>query len=194
MEVRSEMGLDNVAVRWPRTARYYEPVAPAEFAEFAALADKVPPQATTAADLARTIAATATVPATPYTALVDLLLGLTGVLRATDAAAEDEDPVIDPDGCAWIAGGLERFVVGHRELGDRVTFHSVGTVLRAAVRTARLADQQLQWLERRLDALRDERGDTPAWDFPLTELGVLARFYRHCAEQGLAVFANERDG
>ena len=49
-----------------------------------------------------------------YTELVDLLLGLEGVLYATDAAAEDEDPVIDPDGCAWIAGGLERFVAGHR--------------------------------------------------------------------------------
>ena len=53
--------------------------------------------------------------ATAYTELVDLLLGLDGVLYATDAAAEDEDPVIDPDGCAWIAGGPERFVEsGHR--------------------------------------------------------------------------------
>jgi hypothetical protein len=186
------MGLDNVAVRWPRTARYYEPVAPAEFVEFATLAQRVPPAAVAAAELANTIAETATVPATPYTGLVDLLLGLPGVLRATEAAAEDEDPVIDPDGCAWIAGGLERFVAGHLEIGTTVTFATVGAVLRTAVRGARLAEQQLQWLERRLDALRGERGDTPQWGFPLAELGVLAKFYRHCADQGYAVFAADR--
>lgn len=192
LEVRSGMGLDNVAVRWPRTTSYYEPVTPAEFAEFTTLAQRVPPEAAAAADLAETIAKTATVPATPYTELVDLLLGLTGVLHATDAAEEDEDPVIDPDGCAWIAGGLERFVSGHLDLGKTVTFLTVGEVMRNAVRNARLADQQLQWLERRLDALRNDLGDTPRWDFPLAELGVLAKFYRHCADQGFAVFAAAR--
>jgi len=64
--------------------------------------------------------------ATGYSELVDLLLGLDGVLYATDAAAEDEDPVIDPDGCAWIAGGLERFVSGHAQLGDEITFEVGG--------------------------------------------------------------------
>src|SRR6266511_1186696 len=126
------MGLDNVAVQWPRTGRLYDPVAPAEF----------------------------------------------------------EDPVIGPDGCAWIAGGLERFVAGHRELGEEVTFDSVGTVLRSAISSARLPEQQLRWLESRLDALRDESGEPPQWSFTLTELDVLARFYRRCADRGFAVYAD----
>ena len=29
------MGLDNVAVQWPRTGRFYDPVAPAEFVALA---------------------------------------------------------------------------------------------------------------------------------------------------------------
>ena len=33
------MGLDNVAVQWPRTGRFYDPVAPAEFVDFGELAD-----------------------------------------------------------------------------------------------------------------------------------------------------------
>src|SRR5262249_59992949 len=108
-------------------------VAPAEFVDFADIAERVPPTAGPAAALADHIAETGTVRATGYTELIDLLLGLQGVLYATDAAAEDEDPVIDPDGCAWIAGGLERFVDGHLELGEEVTFDSVGAVLRAAL-------------------------------------------------------------
>src|SRR6266508_4312797 len=143
------MGLDNVAVQWPRTGRFYDPVAPAEFVDFADLAERVPRHAAPAAALADHVAKTGTVRATGYTELVDLLLGLSGVLYATDAAAEDEDPVIDPDGCAWIAGGLERFVAGHRELGEEVTFDSVGTVLRSAISSARLPEQQLRWLASR---------------------------------------------
>ena len=107
------MGLDNVAVQWPRTGQFYEPVDAQEFADFAKFAEAAPPQAGPAAALASHIARSATVRASAYTDLIDLLLGLEGVLYATDAAAEDEDPVIDPDGCAWIAGGLERFVAGH---------------------------------------------------------------------------------
>ncbi len=184
------MGLDNVAVQWPRTGRFYDPVAPAEFVDFADLAERVPRHAAPAAALADHVAKTGTVRATGYTELVDLLLGLSGVLYATDAAAEDEDPVIDPDGCAWIAGGLERFVAGHRELGEEVTFDSVGTVLRSAISSARLPEQQLRWLESRLDALRDESGEPPQWSFTLTELDVLARFYRRCADRGFAVYAD----
>src|SRR5919199_950200 len=145
------MGLDNVAVQWPRAGRFYDPVAPAEFVDFAALADHV--------------AETGTVRVTGYTELVDLLLGLTGVLYATDAAAEDEDPVIDPDGCAWIAGGLERFVAGHAPYGDLVTFDTVASVMRAAVAGGRLAEQQLRWLDQRLAALRDDAGHPPPWTF-----------------------------
>src|SRR5690606_30153426 len=103
------MGLDNVAVRWPRTGPDYEPVPPAEFQDFAELAEQPGVAAATAA-LAEHIAKTSTVPASAYTELVDLLLGLDGVLYATDASEEEQDPVIDPDGCAWIAGGLERFL------------------------------------------------------------------------------------
>ena len=33
------MGLDNVAVHWPRTGRFYDPVAPAEFVDFGEIAD-----------------------------------------------------------------------------------------------------------------------------------------------------------
>jgi hypothetical protein len=184
------MGLDNVAVQWPRTGRFYEPVAPAEFVDFAALAEKAPATAAPAAALADHIAETGTVRATAYSHLVDLLLGLNGVLYATEAEAEDEDPVIDPDGCAWIAGGLERFVTGHGDLGDEVTFETVGEVLRRAVANGRLADQQLRWLDERLAGLRDEHDEPPQWNFTLTELSVLASFYRRCADRGFAVYAD----
>jgi hypothetical protein len=184
------MGLDNVAVQWPRTGRFYEPVAPAEFVDFAMLAEKAPATAAPAAALADHIAETGTVRATGYSQLVDLLLGLNGVLYATEAEAEDEDPVIDPDGCAWIAGGLERFVASHAELGEEVTVETVGEVLRRAVSSGRLADQQLRWLDDRLAALRDEHDEPPQWSFTLTELSVLASFYRRCADRGFAVFAD----
>ena len=107
-----------------------------------------------------------------------------------EAANEDEDPVIDPDGCAWIAGGLEKFVIGHEKLGELVTFDSVGEVLRTAIADSRLAEQQLRWLESRMDSLRDESGGAPQWAFPLSELAVLAGFYRRCGERGFAVFAD----
>jgi hypothetical protein len=183
------MGLDNVAVQWPRTGRFYDPVAPAEFVDFAELADRPEVAAPTAA-LAGHIAKTGTVRATAYTELVDLLLGLDGVLYATDAAAEDEDPVIDPDGCAWIAGGLERFVEGHRRYGEVVTFDTVAQVLRDAISDSRLAEKQLRWLDNRLDALRDESGAGPQWSFALSELSLLAAFYRRCADRGFAVYAD----
>jgi hypothetical protein len=183
------MGLDNVAVHWPRTGRFYDPVAPAEFVDFGELADAPTVAAPTAA-LAGYIAKTGSVRATAYTELVDLLLGLDGVLYATEAAAEDEDPVIDPDGCAWIAGGLERFVDGHRSYGESVTFDTVGAVLRAALTDGRLAEQQLRWLDSRLDSLRDESGAAPQWSFSRSELGVLAGFYRRCADRGFAVYAD----
>jgi hypothetical protein len=184
------MGLDNVAVQWPRTGRFYEPVAPAEFVDFAELAEKVPANAAPAAALADHIAETGTVRATGYTQLIDLLFGLNGVLYATDAEAEDEDPVITPDGCAWIAGGLERFVAGHVDLGEEVTIETVTEVLRRAISAGRLADQQLRWLDTRLATLYDEHGEPPQWSFTLTELSVLANFYRRCADRGFAVYAD----
>src|SRR5258706_6328668 len=150
------MGLDNVAVQWPRTGRFYEPVDAQEFADFLKFAEAAPPQAGPAAALATHIARSAAVRASAYTELIDLLLGLEGVLFATDAAAEDEDPVIDPDGCAWIAGGLERFVASHASHGDTVTIDTIARVLRSAVSSARLANQQIRWLESRLDSLKDE--------------------------------------
>src|SRR5262249_34878004 len=165
-------------------------VAPAEFVDFADIAERVPPTAGPAAALADHIAETGTVRATGYTELIDLLLGLQGVLYATDAAAEDEDPVIDPDGCAWIAGGLEKFVHGHGPYGDTVTFETIAMVLRAALSGARLADQQLRWLDQRLDALRDEHGHPPQWNFSLLELDVLAHFYRRCTDRSFAVYAD----
>jgi hypothetical protein len=183
------MGLDNVAVQWPRTGRFYDPVAPAEFVDFADIAD-APSIAAPAAALAGLIAKTGTVRATAYTELVDLLLGLDGVLYATDASAEDEDPVIDPDGCGWVAGGLERFVEGHALFGQEVTFETVAEVLRVSIAGSRLADQQLRWLEGRLEQLRDESGEAPQWSFSLTELDVLARFYRRCNERGFAIYAD----
>ncbi|MDT5036202.1 MAG: hypothetical protein QOE03_1387 [Micromonosporaceae bacterium] len=184
------MGLDNVAVQWPRTGRYYDPVAPAEFVDFGDLSAKVPDAPGPAAALADHIAKTGTVRVTGYTELIDLLLGLDGVLYATEAAAEDQYPVIDPDGCAWIAGGLERFVAGHRELGEEVTFDSVSDVLRTALADTPLGPQQLTWLTSRFDALRDESGEPPQWSFTRTELQVLAGFYRRCADRGFAVYAD----
>ncbi|MFU8851269.1 hypothetical protein ACNAW0_09850 [Micromonospora sp. SL1-18] len=183
------MGLDNVAVHWPRTGRFYDPVAPAEFVDFGEIVDMPRISAPTAA-LAELIAKTGTVRATAYTELVDLILGLENVLYATENAAEDEDPVIDPDGCSWIADGLEKFVVRHRPIGEAVTFESVSEVLRSLLGDGRLAEQQLRWLDSRLDKLRDENGDPPQWTFTCAELGVLAAFYRRCADRGFAVYAD----
>lgn len=178
-----------MAVAWPRTGRYYDPVAPAEFADFDELAAG-PEVAPATATLAGHITKTASVPVTAYLELVDLLLGLEGVLSAADAVAEDEDPVIDPEGCGWIADGLERFVERHREHGELVTFLSVGAVLRQALTGGPLAETQLRWLEQRLAGL----ADSPArqWQFPRSELAILARFYRRCADRGFAVYVNSR--
>ena len=184
------MGLDNVAVQWPRTGRFYEPVSPDEFSDFADFAASAPPHAGPAAALAGHIAKTAAVRATAYTVLIDLLLGLEGVLYATEAAAEDEDPVIDPDGCAWIAGGLEKFVAGHTRYGDAVTFDTIAHVLRNALAYGRLPERQLRWLDTQLDALKDEHGNPPQWHFSLQELNVLAHFYRRCTDRGFAVYAD----
>jgi hypothetical protein len=189
-EGRQAMGLDNVAVQWPRTGRFYEPVSPDEFADFADFAAAAPATAGPAAALASHIAKTATVRATAYTDVVDLLLGLDGVLYATENAAEDEDPVIDPDGCAWIAGGLERFVEGHRRFGEVVTLDSVAHVLRDALSRSRLPDREIRWLDTKLVALKDEHGVVPVWNFSLHELYVLAHFYRRCTDRGFAVYAD----
>ncbi|GIM83887.1 hypothetical protein [Salinispora arenicola] len=182
------MGLDNVVVNWPRTGRFYNPVAPAEFVDFGEIVDMPQISAPTAA-LAELIAKTGTVRATAYTELVDLILGLENVLYATENAAEDEDPVIDPDGCGWIADGLERFVARHRTVGEAITFDTVSEVLRALLGDGRLAEQQLRWLGSRLDRLRDDNGDPPQWTFTCAELSVLAAFYRRCADRGFAVYA-----
>src|ERR1041384_8034121 len=141
------MGLDNVAVQWPRTGRFYDPVAPAEFVDFGELVEHEPAAPSPAIALADRVAQTGTVRVTAFTEIVDLLLGLKGVLYATDAAAEDEDPVIDPDGCAWIAGGLEKFVTGHARFGEEVTFETTTEVLREAISADRLAERQLRWLD-----------------------------------------------
>ena len=184
------MGLNNVAVQWPRTGRFYEPVAAEEFADFTEIAEKVAVATTPAAQLARRIGTDASVEVSGYTQLIDLLLGLPGVLYATDAAAEDEDPVIDPDGCAWIAGGLERFIAAHDPYGDEVTFDTVSEVMRHAVSSGRLADSASAWLEQRLAKLHDTDGNPPSWRYGRIELAVLARFYRVCADRGFAVFAD----
>ncbi len=183
------MGLDNVAVHWPRTGRFYDPVAPAEFVDFGEIVDMPRISAPTAA-LAELIAKTGTVRATAYTELIDLILGLENVLYATENSAEDEDPVIDPDGCSWIADGVEKFVARHRPVGEAVTFESVSEVLRSLLGDGRLAEQQLRWLDSRLDRLRDENGDPPQWTFTCAELSVLAAFYRRCADRGFAVYAD----
>ncbi len=184
------MGLDNVAVQWPRTGRFYEPVDPEEFRDFIAVAETAPAHAGPAAALATHIARSATVHATAYIVLVDLIFGMEDVLSATDSSPEDEDPVIDPDQCAWVAGGLEKFVAAHAELGQVVTFESTAQVLHRALSDARLADKELRWLETRLDALLDEHRNPPQWNFSLLELEVLARFYRRCTERGFAVYAD----
>jgi hypothetical protein len=184
------MGLDNVAVQWPRTGRFYDPVAPAEFVDFGGLGERMPHAPGPAIALADRVAQSGTVRVTAFTELIDLVLGLNGVLYATEAAAEDEDPVIDPDGCAWIAGGIERFVAGHAELGEEVTFETTADVLRKAIASGRLADQQLRWLDGRLEEMKDENGDLPSWSLSRTELMVLADFYRRCAERGFAVYAD----
>jgi len=71
-----------------------------------------------------------------------------------------------------------------------VTFDTVAEVMRNAITQGRLAEQQLRWLENRLAALRDDAGNAPHWSFALSELAILAGFYRRCAERGFAVFAD----
>jgi len=184
------MALDNVAVQWPRTGRYYEPVDPSAFADFLRIAEAAPASAAPAAALATHIARSATVHATAYTEIVDLLLGMEGVLYATENSVSDEDPVIDPDGCEWLAGGLEKFVAGHATVSETVTFESISHVMRGALGDARLADKELRWLETRLDALLDDHRNPPQWHFSLLELDVLARFFRRCTQRGFAVYAD----
>jgi hypothetical protein len=184
------MGLDNVAVQWPRTGRFYDPVAPAEFVDFGGLADRVPHASGPAVALAERVAQTGTLRVTAFTEIIDLILGLKGVLYATEAAAEDEDPVIDPDGCAWIAGGVERFIAGHAELGEEITFETTTDVLRKAIASGRLADQQTRWLDGRVEEMKDEHGDFPSWSFSRTEMLVLAQFFRRCADRGFAIYAD----
>lgn len=184
------MGLDNVAVQWPRTGRFYDPVAPAEFGDFGGLAERVPGASGPAIALAERVAQTATLRVTAFTELIDLILGLDGVLYATDAAAEDEDPVIDPDGCAWIAGGVEKFIAGHEEFGEEITFDTTVDVMRKAIAGDRLAESQMRWLDGRIEKMRDESGEPPHWNFTRTELSVLGEFFRRCADAGFAVYAD----
>ncbi len=186
------MGLDNVAVQWPRTGRFYDPVAPAEFVDFGEIADRFPDASGPAIALADRVAQTSTLRVTAFTEIIDLILGLNGVLYATDADsdAEDEDPVIDPDGCAWIAGGVERFLASHAELGEEITFESTTDVLRKAIAAGRLADQQMRWFDSRLDAMRDDNGEFPSWNFSRLEMMVLAQFFSRCSERGFAVYAD----
>ena len=109
--------------------------------------------------------------------LVDLLLGLEGVLYATDAAAEDEDPVIDPDGCSWIASGIERFVAtAPRRTGEAVAFEGADRRSPAGslLGDGRLAEQQLRWLESGSTRCATRSGDPPQWKLTCAELGVLA--------------------
>ncbi len=184
------MGLDNVAVQWPRTGRFYDPVAPAEFVDFGGLTEHFPDASGPAIALAERVAQTGTLRVTAFTEIIDLILGLNGVLYATEAAAEDEDPVIDPDGCAWIAGGVEKFIAGHAELGEEITFETTTDVMRKAIAGGRLADQQMRWLDGRIEEMKDENGDYPAWSFSRTEMTVLARFFRRCSERGFAIYAD----
>jgi hypothetical protein len=185
------MGLDNVAVQWPREGKFYEPVDPAAFADFITFAEQAPPHAGPAAALATVIARSATVHASAYTALVDLLLGQEGLLYATEGKDSEEDPVINPDECEFLAGGLERFVARHAPAGEIVTFESITQVLKEALAEASHAEKELRWLDTRLDALLDEHRNPPVWNFSLLELDVLARFYRRCAERGFAVYADD---
>ena len=59
-----------------------------------------------------------------------------------------------------------------------------------AIATTRLPEQQLRWLDQRIAALRNDDGELPQWSFTLTELSVLAHFYRRCADRGFAIYAD----
>lgn len=183
------MGLDNVAVQWPRVGMFYEPVDPAEFADFMAFAEQAPPHAGPAAALATLIARSATVHAGAYTELVDLLIGEEGSLYATESSGADEDPVIDPQECAAIAAELERFVAQHGTLGEMVSFESTTQVLKNSL--AGQPEAKLRRLDTQLDALLDEHRNPPVWNFSLLELDVLTRFYRRCADRTFAVYADD---
>ncbi len=185
------MGLDNVAVQWPRTGRFYDPVAPAEFVDFADLADAPDDRRARPPPWPSHIAKTGTVRATAYTELVDLLLGLDGVLYATDAAAEDEDPVIDPDGCAWIAGGLERFVAGHRDA------RRGGHLRRRSARCCAPRSPAAGWPSSSCAGSTAARraarrvGRRAAVELhPAASWRCWPAFYRRCADRGFAVYAD----
>ena len=144
------------------------------------------------AALAGHIAKTGTVRATAYTELVDLLLGLDGVLYATEAAAEDEDPVIDPDGCAWIAGGLERFVDGHAEHGEAVTFDTRRRrAARRALPAAGWPSSSCAGSTAGSTRCATSRGGAAAVELrPARSWPCWPRFYRRCADRGFAVYAD----
>ncbi len=143
-------------------ASFYDPVAPAEFVDFGEIAEMPPASPRRPPPWPCTIAKTGTVRATAYTELVDLLLGLEDVLYATDAAAEDEDPVIDPDGCAWIAGGLERFVDGHRAARrDRSPSTRSARCCAPRSPTAASPSSSCAGSTRGWHALRDDAGNPP---------------------------------
>ena len=184
------MGLDNVAVQWPRTGRFYEPVAPAEFADFAEFAEAAPPQAGPAAALASHIAQIGHGTGERLHRSGRPAARPGRCAYATEAAAEDEDPVIDPDGCAWIAGGLEtlrrrpRRVRRHASPSTRSRRSCAGARRGAPGRAAAaLAGDPARRAARRAR-------QPAAVELPLLELDVLAHFYRRCADRGFAVYAD----
>ena len=154
------MGLDNVAVQWPRTGRFYEPSArrssptsPSSPRRRRPRPDRPRPWPPTSHGRRRCGPAP-----TPNSSTCSR--GLEGVLFATDAAAEDEDPVIDPDGCAWIVGG--------RSGSSSATAAGRTGVRRTRPHADRLAKRQLRWLDR--DRTRDgpstatrRSGTSPCW-------------------------------
>ena len=84
--------------------------------------------------------------------------------------------MIDPDGCAWIAGGLERFVEGHGRYGELVTFDTVGA--RAARRAGRRpAGRAAAALARQpaRRAARRRRATPPQWSFARSRAGRAGR-------------------
>ena len=48
----------------------------------------------------------------------------------------------------------------------------------------------MRWLDGRLEAMRDDEGAFPHWNFSRTELLVLANFFRRCADRGFAIYAD----
>ena len=185
------MGLDNVAVQWPRTGRFYDPVAPAEFVDFGGLRRADPERARAGRRARRPGRPDRHGPGhrvhrTGRPAARPRRRALRHRRRGRGRGPGDRPGRLRLDRRRRWSGSSPATPSSARRSPSRPSTE----VLRNAIAGGRLAEQQLRWLDDRLEQMRDEHGDLPSWSFSRTELIVLAQFYRRCADRGFAVYAD----